>query len=152
SYTTLDEKTLYLIPSLENPQLFSLDLTQSWDAVEAPLELLPSAPLDEPYLYLSALAVNYDKNSLLYFNSHRTPSVYNITTKTWLLGTRLTDPSSTELPKAIYGNQVATDPSTGIAYIPSVEHLDNFPMYSYNTRQNHVTNPTKTIVPGVAKP
>ncbi|KAF9575826.1 hypothetical protein EC968_001614 [Mortierella alpina] len=98
---------------------------------------------------MAALAVNYDKNSLLYFNSHRTTSVYNITSKTWQVGTRLT---GNVLPTSIYGNQVATDPSTGIAYIPSVEHVDNFPIYSYNTLQGYNPNATKTIVPGVSIP
>ncbi|KAF9575827.1 hypothetical protein EC968_001615 [Mortierella alpina] len=153
SYTTLDEKTLYFIPSLKKPQLFSLDLTQSWDAVKAPLETLPTPPWDpwEQFsLYMAALAVNYDKNSLLYFNSHRTTSVFNITTKTWQLGTRLTGPNTRA--ESIYGSQVATDPSTGIAYIPSVEHVDNFPIYSYNTFQGYNPNATKTIVPGVSIP
>ncbi|KAG9327788.1 hypothetical protein KVV02_000234 [Mortierella alpina] len=102
---------------------------------------------------MAALAVNYDKKSLLYFNSHRTPSVYNITTRTWQLGTRLTNPNATTvLPKSIYSNQVATDPSSGIAYIPSVEHFDNFPMFTYNTSQGYTPNVTKTIVPGVSIP
>ncbi len=152
SYTTLNEKTLYFIPDLQTPQFFSLDLTQSWEAAKAPLELLPTPPSDQPYLYMAALAVNYDKNSLLYFNSHRTPTVYNITTRAWQLGTRLTNPNATVLPKPIFGNQVATDPSNGISYIPSVDNKENFPMYSYNTSQTYNPNVTKTIVAGVSVP
>ncbi|KAF9939214.1 hypothetical protein BGZ67_009795 [Mortierella alpina] len=98
-------------------------------------------------LVSSALAVGYDKNTLLYFSSNRTLSTYNIAPKTWQVGTLL--PAA---PKyTVYGTQVATDPSTGITYIPSMDDgagvaASALIMCSYNTIQGSNPNITKTVV------
>ncbi|KAG9324798.1 hypothetical protein KVV02_004671 [Mortierella alpina] len=166
SYTTLDEKTLYFMPDWASSDFFSLDLTRSWNAAEAPLQLLPSLPLpllpggrpDLPFMQISPLVVNKDKKSLIYFDSNRTPSVYNITTKTWQLGTLLIASNSTELKKSVYSNQVATDPNTGTAYILSMENLPafenpdkTFTIYTYNVLQGYTTEVKKTTsTPGIS--
>ncbi|KAF9946807.1 hypothetical protein BGZ72_011109 [Mortierella alpina] len=153
SYITLDDKAFYFMEKTNviNFEFFSLDLTISWNAAKAPLQSLPAPPVD-PNAPLAPVAVNYDKNSLLYFISNMTPSVYNITTQTWQQGTQLTDPNSVIPRSSLEVNHVATDPSTGIAYIPSVDNTDKFSMYTYNTLQRHTSSVTKTIVPGVPVP
>ncbi|CAO3563382.1 unnamed protein product [Mortierella alpina] len=156
-YTTID-KTFYLMPDWTSPDFFALDLTRSWTAAEAPLQLLPALPVpllpdgrpDLPFMQISPLVVNNDKKSLIYFDSNRSPSVYNITTKTWQLGTLLTAPNTTDLQRSVYTNQVATDPSTGVAYILSMENLPGpsnpdktFTIYTHNTLQDYTTDNKK---------
>ncbi|KAF9285357.1 hypothetical protein BGZ68_003960, partial [Mortierella alpina] len=97
-----------------------------------------------PFKSNDALAVNYDKDALLYFSFGRSVSTYNITTKAWQIGTTL--PVNPTNSYTVYGFQVAIDPSAAMTYIPSME-ADKFIICSYNTIQGNNPNITKTPVP-----
>ncbi|CAO3565563.1 unnamed protein product [Mortierella alpina] len=97
--------------------------------------------------------MSHDKNSLLYFSTNRTLSTYDIAAKKWQLGT----PLGNGLMYTVYSSQVATDPSTGIVYIPSKEDSSvverrRFMMNSYNTLQANNANITMTYFPQVTRP
>ncbi|KAG9324799.1 hypothetical protein KVV02_004672 [Mortierella alpina] len=144
AYTVFDEKTFYFMQQRNGLDFFSLDLTRSWKAAKAPLQTLPALPFEMSDAEAAPLVINNDKKSLIYFNSNWTPSVFNITTKTWRLGTHLTTHNSTMAESSDYSNYAAIDPSTGIAYIPS--SFDTL-LYTYNTFQGYTSNVTKAIVP-----
>ncbi|KAF9926169.1 hypothetical protein BGZ67_008247, partial [Mortierella alpina] len=139
------------MPDWGGREFTSLDLTRSWDVIKPPVQSLPVLLLEPSVTGEGPLVVNSDKNSLTYFDSNWTPSVYNITTKKWELGRMLVPETDVNKVKvSVYSHQVVIDPSTGIAYIPTGWlEKGSFPMYTYNTSQSHTTNVTKTLVPGV---
>ncbi|KAF9954042.1 hypothetical protein BGZ72_004962 [Mortierella alpina] len=140
AYATFNEQTFYTL----SPKFGfnSLDLTQSWEVTAAPLITLPMPPVRDPdvaFQMLGALAVDNDKKSLIFFHNNMTQE-YSLNARAWVAG------KTADGPAAYI--QVATDPSTGIAYISAPG--DHLGMIAYNTRQRKIVNTIVSPIPHVS--
>ncbi|KAK3806503.1 MAG: hypothetical protein JOS17DRAFT_822898 [Linnemannia elongata] len=129
AYNTIDESAFYIQGGSVDPgvtassasiQFYSLDLTlPSWDTSNPPWKALPppTGPITLAPTFRHSMSVSPDRRTLTIFvpNGPGLISNFNIGEGSW---TPVTTPSPSQLMPVIYGAQAATDPTTGIVYIP----------------------------------
>ncbi|KAG0292385.1 hypothetical protein BGZ97_005612 [Linnemannia gamsii] len=137
--TTHDQKTFYVqggsgLRSSLNNQFFSLDLTQpSWNTTSPPWKTLPvgfgntsSSPID----YGLAMAISKDNTQLLEWGTRTGVLTFDIGTGVWS-----GQPFETGPRLGFLGYQAATDPNSGLAYIPSaMNNATRMMVYNFVTR------------------
>ncbi|KAF9286387.1 hypothetical protein BGZ88_009109 [Linnemannia elongata] len=136
--TTHDQKTFFVQGGAsahvhENNQFFSLDLSRpSWNATAPPWKPLSvgagstvSAPVD----YGMAMAVSKDDTKLMERGPRIGISTYDIGTDAWIgMGVVIA------FRTGFSGYQAATDPNTGLAYIPSaMNNSTRMMVYNFET-------------------
>lgn len=145
AYATVDENTLYIqggiiLPPLGGAaklsnQFYSLDLTQDWNATSPPWKALPS-PSQLAQISSQSMTVSPNRQTLTIW------SIYPTLAVNYSLSSASSSPSSwTQVPLSVglivsgTGLQAATDPTTGLVYIPGAGPLNNNYMvrYSYLT-------------------
>jgi hypothetical protein len=141
--TTHDQKTFYVqggsgLRSSLNNQFFSLDLTQpSWNTTSPPWKTLPvgfgntsSSPID----YGLAMAISKDNTQLLEWGTRTGVLTFDIGTGVWS-----GQPFETGPRLGFLGYQAATDPNSGLAYIPSaMNNATRMMVYNFVTRATTV--------------
>lgn len=132
AYTTIDENTLYVqggqvyngLESAPNAsdQFYSLDLTQSWNTSSPPWKkLTPPDGLKGAHGHSISVAPDSRTFTIWVFNKTRINVIYNIDNNTW---SSPPSPVSKEVISRI-GLKAATDPTTGLVYIPDPGNLRN---------------------------
>lgn len=139
SFTTVDEKTLFIHSAGTAYDLYSLDLTKSWSATSAPWTQLPnsSSPDDSerhPMVYSAGsrmLEVYYDKIGTAQ------AMTYSLDTKTWTI---------LSLPTGVFElgfiNTAAKDTTSGKVYFPSVRRDNKMVVYDPVAKTWTVTGAT----------
>ncbi|KAF9122563.1 hypothetical protein BGW39_009651 [Mortierella sp. 14UC] len=144
AYNTIDENTFYIQGGSVDPrvtvssasvQFYSLDLTlPSWDTSNPPWKALPP-PTGSTTLaptFRHSMSVSADHRTLTIFvpNGPGLISNFNIDDGSW---TPVTTPSPNQSMPVIYGAQAATDPTTGIVYIPPAYPSTYLSIYAPST-------------------
>lgn len=137
--TTHDQKTFYVQggsgpQTHENNQFFSLDLTQhSWNTSSPPWKPLSVGAGDSassPVDYGLAMAISKDNTQLMEWGTRIGFSTYDIETGVWSGKGLVTAPRV-----GAFGYQAATDPNSGLAYIPSAgNNATRMLVYNFTTR------------------
>ncbi|KAG0210503.1 hypothetical protein BGX33_004856 [Mortierella sp. NVP41] len=122
AYATHAEKTLFIqggasANSHYENQFFSLDLTQSWNTSNPSWKVLPigGGTASAPVEYGLAMAISNDGRTLMEWGARIGISTYDIQEGSWV---------GIGVPQGVrtgfFGYVGATDPNTGLVYIPSV--------------------------------
>ncbi|KAH7034400.1 hypothetical protein BKA57DRAFT_476077 [Linnemannia elongata] len=144
AYNTIDENVFYIQGGSVDPkvtanstssQFYSLDLTlPSWDTSNPPWKALPppTGPTTLTPPFRHSMSVSPDRRTLTIFvpNGPGLISNFNIGDGSW---TPVTAPSPSQLMPVLYGAQAATDPTTGIVYIPPAYSGASLSIYSPST-------------------
>ncbi|KAG0285646.1 hypothetical protein BGZ96_010134 [Linnemannia gamsii] len=124
--TTHDQKTFYVQGGAgpqthQNNQFFSLDLTQhSWNTTSPPwkpLSVGAGSTASSPIDFGLAMAISKDNTQLMEWGTRIGFSTYDIETGAWS-GTGI----GTGPKLGFFGYQAATDPNSGLVYIPSARN------------------------------
>ncbi|KAF9123087.1 Multiple epidermal growth factor-like domains protein 8 [Mortierella sp. 14UC] len=146
AYTTVDEKTLFIhggiTVGLEQPQFFSLDLTQdSWDVSSPPWKtLVLTSSIGGTLVYAHTFSTSPDGRTLtVWMGLLGQVANYNIADNKW---------TQVPLPefKFAYALPAATDPTTGTVYIPAGAFNNVRTMVKYNIASGHTTEPIPSSV------
>ncbi|KAF9281288.1 hypothetical protein BGZ88_011684, partial [Linnemannia elongata] len=160
AYTTINEDTFYIQGGslvtgpdtyTNTSQFYSLDLTQpTWSTLNPPWKALSAYPFDlsaEAPSYGHSISVASDSSSFtLWISSPNVVVTYNIASGTW----KQVLPSP---PLTLFRGsdmQAATDPTTGLVYIPGGEATYNMmSVYSFSTGMSpSVTIPSTLMKAG----
>lgn len=160
AYTTINEDTFYIQGGslvtgpdtyTNTSQFYSLDLTQpTWSTLNPPWKALSAYPFDlsaEAPSYGHSISVASDSSSFtLWISSPNVVVTYNIASGTW----KQVLPSP---PLTLFRGsdmQAATDPTTGLVYIPGGEATNNMmSVYSFSTGMSpSVTIPSTLMKAG----
>lgn len=132
AYATIDENTLYIHGGVNlqpgggmtqlSSQFYSLDLTQNWDTSSPPWKVLPVPPLTFSLSLSShhSMTVSPNRQTLTLWSAFPvdTAANYSINTTAWSQ-VPLTTTSLRGLQITGTGLHAATDPTTGLVYIPA---------------------------------
>jgi hypothetical protein len=126
--TTRDQKTFYIQGGTSrrvrnSNQFYSLDLTQpSWNTSYPPWKVLPVGAgnsTSSPMNYGLAMAISNDNNQLMEWNLAVGVSTYDVQKGTWI---GIGNPG---MRAGSFGSRAATDPDTGLVYIPGIARDKN---------------------------
>ncbi|KAF9097752.1 hypothetical protein BGX23_008013 [Mortierella sp. AD031] len=150
AYATVEGKALYIqggrqgrVGGSPNSQFYALDLTQpSWDASNPPWRLLITGAGQQsaPRAIAHCMTVTKDSQSLIIWDapenaesirSGHAISKYDIPTSAWLRRQDLNNTASTFWMRYGFAKAAATDPATGLIYIPGA-YMEEAAMAVYN--------------------
>lgn len=147
AYTTIDESTLYIQGGIILPppggtakiasQFYTLDLTQDWNATSPPWKALTPPTNVATTISSQSMTISPDRQTLTLWSVYPTVALnYSIADASW---TRV--PLTAGQVISGSGLHAATDPATGMVYIPGAGSLST----NYLVRYNYLTGLTTLI-------